>query len=114
MEKPYEKNHPIIDLLLPLPKLSHASEPPRLGQVSFHRSTLDTLQWSNTSLLKDFITCDPWALKPQVIQMDLERPKTQSSHNQTKQSPSRRAPITHSIEIQMPKSLYSSLRMWVE
>jgi hypothetical protein len=72
MENPYEKNHPTIDLLFPLAKLGQADQPPGPGQVSLHHSTLDTLQWSITNLLKDFITCNPQALKPWAIKTMFE------------------------------------------
>jgi len=51
LENPYGKNQPKIDLLFPLAKPDQANQYPSPSHVRFHFSTLDTLQWSITSLL---------------------------------------------------------------
>jgi len=65
-EKTYDKNQPTIDLLFPLTKLNQANQPPSHGKVTLHCSILSSLQWSITNCLKDFITCNPQALKPRA------------------------------------------------
>jgi hypothetical protein len=63
-KNPYWKNQPTIDLLFPLTKPDQANQNPSPDQVILHQLTLRIIKWSITSLLKDFITCNPRVVEP--------------------------------------------------
>jgi hypothetical protein len=73
-----------------LTKRSKAIQPIGPNQVILHCSCPDTLQCSITILLKDFITCNPWALKPwdtkTMSQSDAMNPKELPHHNTGRKS----------------------------
>jgi hypothetical protein len=93
LENPCGKNQPTIDMLLSLAKPNQANQPPGPNQVSLHRSTLDTLQWSintkghqyhvprTTTFDLTTLTLSPSQVYPNIshFKLDFGFPMTKSS-----------------------------------